>query len=170
VQELRLDARALRASPIVTAVAIISLALGSGANTAIFSLVNPFAARFRAGASRHDVGEPGECLQHATAIRGIARRRTEIGIRMSLGATPADVVWMVLMRVSLLIGAGVLLGTIVSLWTSPFVASLLYGLDSHDPATFVVAASALAAVAMLAGWLPAWHASRMTPAAALRQR
>lgn len=77
---------------------------------------------------------------------------------------------MVLMRVSLLIGAGVLLGTIVSLWASPIVASLLYGLDSRDPATFVAAASVLAAVAMLAGWLPAWHASRVAPAAALRQR
>jgi putative ABC transport system permease protein len=75
---------------------------------------------------------------------------------------------MVLIRVSLLIGAGVLLGTVISLWASPLVASLLYGLDSRDPATFAVAASILAAVATLAGWLPAWRASRMAPAAVLR--
>jgi putative ABC transport system permease protein len=100
----------------------------------------------------------------------VARRRTEIGIRMALGAAPADVVKMVLVRVSLLIGAGVILGAIISLWASPLVASLLYGLDARDPATFVVAASVLAAVGTLAGWLPAWRASRMAPATVLRQR
>jgi putative ABC transport system permease protein len=98
----------------------------------------------------------------------VARRRTEIGIRMALGAAPADVVKMVLVRLSRLIGAGVLLGTVISLWASPLVASLLYGLDSRDPATFVVAALVLGAVATLAGWLPAWRASRLAPAAVLR--
>jgi predicted permease len=98
----------------------------------------------------------------------VARRRMEIGIRMALGAAPGDVVRMVLVRMSMLIGAGLLLGTIISLWASPLVASLLYGLDARDPATFVVAASILTAVAILAGWLPAWRASRMAPAAVLR--
>ena len=100
----------------------------------------------------------------------VARRRAEIGIRMALGAAPADVVKMMLVRVSLLIGAGVLVGSVISLWAAPLVASLLYGLDSRDPATFVMAASMLIAVGTLACWLPAWHASRMAPAAVLRER
>jgi putative ABC transport system permease protein len=105
---------------------------------------------------------------YGVTAHAVARRRTEIGIRMALGAAPADVVKMVLVRLSRLIGAGVLLGTVISLWASPLVASLLYGLDSRDPATFVVAALVLGAVATLAGWLPAWRASRLAPAAVLR--
>ena len=88
---------------------------------------------------------------------------------MALGAAPADVVWMVLSRVSRLVGVGVLIGAGVSVWTSTFVASLLYGLEPRDPATLVGSAVVLAAVAALAGGLPAWSASRMDPAKVLRE-
>ena len=59
----------------------------------------------------------------------VARRRTEIGIRMALGAAPAHVVRMVLSRVSRLVALGVLAGGGLSVWASTFVASLLYGLN-----------------------------------------
>jgi predicted permease len=99
----------------------------------------------------------------------VAQRRTEIGIRMALGSAPWDVVRLVMSRVTLLVGIGIMVGAGMSLWTSKFVGSLLYGLEPRDPATLVVAAVILATVGAVAGWLPAWRASRIDPAEALRE-
>jgi putative ABC transport system permease protein len=99
----------------------------------------------------------------------VARRRVEIGIRMAIGAVPGNVLTLVLSRVSFLIGIGVIVGTGISLWASKFVASLLYGLEPWDPATLIGAALVLSAVGGMAGWLPAWRASRIDPAEVLRE-
>jgi putative ABC transport system permease protein len=99
----------------------------------------------------------------------VSRRRTEIGIRMALGAPPADVVRLVLTRVTMLVGIGVVVGAGVSLWASKFVATLLYGLEPRDPIALVGAALVLGTVGAAAGWLPAYRASHIDPAEVHRE-
>jgi predicted permease len=106
---------------------------------------------------------------YGIASTAVSLRRTEIGIRMALGANSLGVQRMVIARVALLVGAGLALGTAVSLWAARFIASLLFGLEPRDPATLAAATAALFAVALFAAWLPARRASRVDPAAVLRE-
>jgi putative ABC transport system permease protein len=99
----------------------------------------------------------------------VAGHRTEIGIRMALGASSSGVVRLVLSQVMLLVGIGVLVGSGVSIWMSKFVATLLYGLEPRDPITLVGAAVVMGSVGAVAGWLPAYRASRIDPAEVLRE-
>jgi putative ABC transport system permease protein len=99
----------------------------------------------------------------------VNRRRTEIGIRMALGSGPARAVAVVLRRVALLLGAGIVVGSTLSLWTARFVSTLLYGLAPHDPGTLAGAAVVLTAIGGLASWLPARRAARIDPARVLRE-
>jgi putative ABC transport system permease protein len=96
-------------------------------------------------------------------------RRTEIGIRMALGATRGSVIGLVLGRVSMLIGAGMVVGLAIGTWASRFIATLLSGLDPRDPATLLASVVTLAVVSALAGWLPASRASRLDPTEVLRE-
>jgi ABC-type antimicrobial peptide transport system permease subunit len=98
----------------------------------------------------------------------VNRRRTEIGIRMALGAAPGGVVRMVLGRVGLLVSLGVIGGAGISVWAAKFVGTLLYGLQPRDPATLVAATLILAFIGAIAGWLPARRAARIDPARVLR--
>jgi hypothetical protein len=99
----------------------------------------------------------------------VERRRMELGIRMALGAAPAAVIRMVLSRVTTLVVLGVIAGAGISVWASQFIGALLYDLAPRDPGTLVGATVVLAAVGALAGWLPAWRASRVDPADVLRE-
>jgi len=99
----------------------------------------------------------------------VSRRRTEIGIRMALGAQPAAAIGLVVRRAAVLIVTGIGIGAALSVWASQFVSSLLYGLPPRDPATLVGAGVVLTIVGALAGWLPARRASRIDPARVLRE-
>jgi putative ABC transport system permease protein len=99
----------------------------------------------------------------------VSRQRTEIGIRMALGAAPSGIVGLVLARVALLLGTGVIVGAGVSVWASTFVASLLFGLQPRDPVTLAASVVVLAIVGVLASWFPAYRASRIDPADVLRE-
>jgi putative ABC transport system permease protein len=105
---------------------------------------------------------------YAVISFSVARRTNEIGIRMALGAEPADVLRLVVgqgLRVGV---AGALVGIAGALALSRLMSSMLYGVGSHDPATFVGVVVLLAAVAVLASWLPARRATRIDPLRALR--
>jgi hypothetical protein len=98
----------------------------------------------------------------------VARRRTEIGIRMALGAAPSGVVALVLSRIIGLVAVGIAAGAALSLWASQFVAALLYQLEPRDPVTVVGAAAMLVVISTIAAMLPAYRASRIDPATVLR--
>jgi predicted permease len=101
----------------------------------------------------------------------VSRRRTEIGIRMALGAGPAGAVRLVLRRVAILVGVGVAVGALLAVWAGQFVAAtgLLFGLEPRDPATLAGSAVVLATIGAMAGYLPARRASRIDPARILRE-
>ena len=99
----------------------------------------------------------------------VSRRRTEIGIRMALGAAPSGVTRLMLWRVAWLVAIGVATGAAISLWASKFISTLLYGLEPRDPATFAGAALLLALIGLVAGWLPARRAARIDPTVVLRE-
>jgi putative ABC transport system permease protein len=99
----------------------------------------------------------------------VAVRRTEIGIRMALGAVASSILRLVLVRVAVLVVIGAIAGMAVSLWLSRYVSSLLYGIEPQDPTTLLAALVVLAAVGLLAGFLPANRAARTDPAVVLRE-
>jgi predicted permease len=98
----------------------------------------------------------------------VNRRRQEIGIRMALGASTGAVQGRLMTQTLGLAATGMLLGAAASLALARGLSGLLFGVTYGDPLTFVVTASTLLAVAMLAGYLPARRASRIDPMIALR--
>src|SRR5262249_2805408 len=98
----------------------------------------------------------------------VIQRTREFGIRLSVGATPTDVLRLVLGRAATLIGAGTCLGLVGSVVLVRLIAKLLFGTAPLDPLTFVMVPLALAAVAMLASYVPARRATRVGPMGTVR--
>jgi putative ABC transport system permease protein len=99
----------------------------------------------------------------------VAQRTREIGTRMALGAGAGAVMRLVLGRGALLALVGLGLGLAVAVGVTRLMASLLFGVSATDPVIFVGVAAALAAVAMLACYVPARRATKIDPMRALRE-
>ena len=106
---------------------------------------------------------------YGIVVQAVNARRTEIGLRMALGAQPAGIVRLVFRRLAALIVAGLALGLAGSWWAARFVAPLLFRVEARDPMTFSGTAAVLVAVGVLAAWVPARRAARLDPATVLRE-
>jgi predicted permease len=98
----------------------------------------------------------------------VVRRTNEIGIRIALGAQNSTVLWMVLRESLVLLGIGLLLGLPLSLGGLRLLQSQLFELSASDPLTLSGSVCIIAAVTVLAAWLPARRATRVDPMVALR--
>jgi macrolide transport system ATP-binding/permease protein len=105
---------------------------------------------------------------YGTMAYAVSRRTSEIGIRMALGAERRRIVWMVLRQVLVLGAVGVVVGVGVVWEATAFLKSFLFGLQPNDPLTLGGAVVLLVGCAVLAGYAPAWRASRIDPMVALR--
>jgi predicted permease len=99
----------------------------------------------------------------------VMRRRTEIGIRMALGADSLTVIRMVLRESAVLVALGLAAGAAMALYGARQAETLLFGLEPGDPGTLIVSIVGLALVAALASYLPAYRAAHVDPTVALRQ-
>ena len=98
----------------------------------------------------------------------VARRTSEIGLRMALGANRGNVLVLVLRRALLLVGLGLAIGIPVALLAGRLMRSQLYGVRTYDPLTIGIAVLVLSFFAALAGFIPARRAARIEPMTALR--
>jgi ABC-type antimicrobial peptide transport system permease subunit len=99
----------------------------------------------------------------------VGQRSGEIGLRMAMGATPSQVLGMILKQGAGLASAGIAVGVLGSLGASRLMRSMLFEVQPGDPVTFVSVAALLGLVVLCASYLPARRASRLDPLAALRQ-
>jgi predicted permease len=98
----------------------------------------------------------------------VARRTSEIGIRMALGANRGNVQWLVLRESLLMVAAGLLIGLPAAFLLTGLVKKVLYGVTPADPVSFFAALVLMVAAAAAAAWLPARRAARVDPMIALR--
>ncbi len=105
---------------------------------------------------------------YGVLVFSVARRTREIGIRMALGATRRSVTALVVREGMTLVAVGLVIGLAAGALLSASVASFLHGVSPLDPRTYAIAPLVLAAVALIACWLPSRRAVRVDPLQALK--
>jgi predicted permease len=105
---------------------------------------------------------------YGTVAYNVARRTSEIGIRMALGAQRGRLVWLILREVLMLAGIGIAVSVPAALVASKLVESFLFGMKRNDPWALATAVATLLAAALVAAYLPARKASSIDPMVALR--
>ena len=98
----------------------------------------------------------------------VTQRTSEIGIRMALGAGTSDVFALIVGNALKIVVIGVTIGVVVALIATRVMASMMFGVGTNDPVTFVGICVLIACVALIASWLPARRASRVDPLVAIR--
>ena len=96
-------------------------------------------------------------------------REQEIGIRLALGAQPGAILAMVLSTGAALAAAGIAAGLVAAVFLTRTLENLVYGVTTHDPATFIIVPLLLGGVAIAASLLPALRAARLDPVRMLRR-
>ncbi|HXT85661.1 MAG TPA: ABC transporter permease [Verrucomicrobiae bacterium] len=107
---------------------------------------------------------------YGTMGYSVTRKTHEIGIRMALGANPANVLSMVLRQGMILTLTGLALGVLAALVATHIIASMIFGVSPYDALTFAIVAAALFLVALVACYIPARRAMRVDPIVALRHQ
>ena len=105
---------------------------------------------------------------YAVVSHSVTRRSREFGIRAALGATGSDIATLVGRELLGMLGVGLTLGLAGAWALSRIIAALLYGIEPHDPMTFLVVPAVLAIPALIAGWPPARRAMGVSPMEVMR--
>ena len=98
----------------------------------------------------------------------VTQRTSEIGVRLALGADPGNVAWMIVWQGAVVAMTGVAVGLVAAFFGTRLMESLLYGVSPRAPSVLASASLALIFVAVIACWLPARRAARLSPLDALR--
>jgi ABC-type antimicrobial peptide transport system permease subunit len=105
---------------------------------------------------------------YGTLSYRVAGRTREIGVRMALGATRRDVVWMIAIESSLMLLVGVVAGMLAGIATTRLFGSMLFGVSAADPVSIAATIATLAAITLAAAVVPARRAAKVDPMIALR--
>lgn len=177
LQDVRYRSRMIRRRPIVSGVALGSLAIGIALSTVVFSLLNAVVLRPLPVAEPDDLAIVLEIRSsgvnhnapYGSMSYAVSQRTREIGVRVALGASAAEIRTLVLSQGLGLAVLGTIFGVGLALLLARAIETRLYGVTSADLPTLALSATTLSAIAMVASYVPARRASRIDPVDALRE-